>query len=109
ASQIPSSALGHGLGNLLAARNHFAQGGTTGWSGTILAVRQALEKWRAIEPEDAGPADPRARSKRERLNNLRLALHQCTHIWIHKDDECFRDDALLMLSTLSALLAERKP
>lgn len=95
--------------NLVAARNHFEQGGSTGWSSCILAVRQALEKWRDIEAPNTGPADPTKRSKRERLNNLRLALHQCTHVWIHKDEECTRDDALLMLSTLSALLDERKP
>lgn len=96
-------------GSLVAARNHFEQGGTTGWGGTVLAVRQALEKWRDIETPNTGSPDPKKRSKRERLDNLRLALHQCTHVWIHKDDECSRDDALLMLSTLSALLAERKP
>lgn len=95
--------------NLVASRNHFEQGGTTGWSGCILSVRQALEKWRDIEGVNTGPADPTKRSKKERLDNLRLALHQCTHVWIHKDEESSRDDALLMLSTLSALLAERKP
>lgn len=95
--------------NLVSARNHFEQGGSTGWSSCILAVRQALEKWRDIEQPNTGSGDPKNRSKRERLNNLRLALHQCTHIWIHRDDEATRGDALLMLSTLSALLAERKP
>jgi hypothetical protein len=68
-----------------------------------------LEKWRDIEGVNIGPTDPTKRNKAERLNNLRQALHQCTHIWIHKDEESSRDDALLMLSTLSALLAERKP
>jgi hypothetical protein len=95
--------------NLVSARNHFEHGGSTGWSSCILAVRQALEKWRDIEQPNTGSGDPKNRSKRERLNNLRQALHQCTHIWIHRDDEATRDDALLMLSTLLALLAERKP
>ena len=95
--------------NLVAARNHFEQGGSTGWTSCVLAIRQALEKWRDIEQPNTGAGDPKNRSKRERLNNLRLALHQCTHVWIHKDDEASRDDAVLMLSTLSALLAERKP
>lgn len=36
-------------------------------------------------------------------------LHECAHVWVHGRDECSRDEALLMLSTLSALLAERKP
>lgn len=96
------------LRSLVEARKHFEQGGTTGWSSCILAVRQALEKWRDIEGVQTGPADHTKRTKRERLNNLRQALHQCTHIWVHKDDEASRDDAILMLSTLSALLAERK-
>jgi hypothetical protein len=95
--------------NLVSARTHFEQGGSTGWSSCILAVRQALEKWRDIEGVNTGPTDPTKRNKAERLNNLRQALHQCTHVWIHKDEESSRDDALLMLSTLSALLAERKP
>jgi len=97
------------LRSLAEARKHFEQGGTTGWSSCILAVRQALEKWRDIEGVQTGPADHIKRTKRERLNNLRQALHQCTHVWVHKNDEASRDDAILMLSTLSALLAERKP
>ena len=95
--------------NVVAARDHFEQGGMTGWNSCVLSVRQALERWRDIEGNDTGPTDPTKRSKRERLNNLRQALHQCTHIWIHRDEDPTRDDALLMLSTLSALLAERKP
>jgi hypothetical protein len=95
--------------NLMSARAAFEQGGSTGWNGCVLAVRQALEKWRDLEGNEEIPSDPRQRSKRERLDNLRRALHQCTHVWVHDHDECSRDDALLMLSTLSALLAERKP
>lgn len=96
--------------SLVRARNSFKQGGSTGWQGCVVAVRLALEKWRDIEKPNTGPTDPKLRSKRERLDALRLSLHQCTHIWVHgSDDECSRDDALLMLSTLSALLAERKP
>lgn len=95
--------------NLITAREAFEQGGSTGWNGCVLAVRQALEKWKDIEGEETGSADPKDRSKPERFNNLRLALHRCTHAWVHDRDQCTRDDALLMLSTLSALLAERKP
>jgi hypothetical protein len=93
--------------NLIKAREAFEQGGSTGWNGCVLAVRQALEKWQRIEREDIGPSESRQRSSHERLNNLRLALHQCTHSWVHDDALCSRDDALLMLATLSALLAER--
>lgn len=95
---------------LVRARNSFKQGGSTGWQGCVLAVRLALEKWRDIEKPNTGPTDPKLRSKRERLDALRQSLHQCTHVWVHgSDNECSRDDALLMLSTLSALLTERKP
>jgi hypothetical protein len=95
--------------NLIKAREAFENGGSTGWNGCVLSVRQALEKWKEIEGEDTGPSDPRQRSKQERLNNLRRALHECAHVWIHGRDECSRNEALLMLSTLSGLLAERKP
>ena len=95
---------------LVRARTSFKQGGSTGWQGCVLGVRLALEKWRDIEPPNTGPTDPKLRSKRERLDALRQSLHQCTHVWVHAgNDECSRDDALLMLSTFSALLAERKP
>jgi hypothetical protein len=101
---------------LVEARNAFEQGGATGWKGCVTAVRVALERWRAIEQEDMGPgwrnAPGRAedRTKEQRLDNLRWHLHHCTHYWVHSPAEkCSRDDALLMLSTLSALLAERKP
>ncbi len=94
---------------LVRARSAFEQGGSAGFKGCVIGVRLALEKWRDIEAPNTG-SDPRNRSKRERLDNLRLALHQCTHVWVHGSDaDCSRDDALLMLSTLSALLAERKP
>lgn len=94
---------------LVVARDAFAQGGTTGWQSCVVRVRQALEQWRDIEGVDTGPNVVRQRSKRERLNNLRLALYESTHNMIHPQDEATRDDALLMLATLSALLAERKP
>jgi hypothetical protein len=95
---------------LLTARNAFEQGGTTGWNGCVLGVRLALERWRDIEDTVTVPTNPRDRSKQERINNLRLSLHQCTHAWVHGTaDNCTRDDAVLMLATLSALLAERKP
>jgi len=95
--------------NLIEARDAFEHGGSTGWNGCVLGVRQALEKWKDIEGQEQIPSDLRQRSKRERLTNLRHALHNCAHLWIHDQDDCSRDDALLMLSTLAALLAERKP
>lgn len=99
------------------ARDAFERGGTTGWKGCVSAVRLALEKWKDIEEEDMGlgwqspPLKNReARSKRERLDNLRWHLLQCAHLAPHSGaDDWSRDDALLALATLSALLAVRKP
>ncbi len=102
---------------LLDARNYFEQGGSTGWKGCVTGVRLALEKWRDIEKEQMGPGwvkpqrpDLEARTKKERLDNLRWHLMQAAHLGPHTPaEEWTRDDALLLLSTLSALLAERKP
>ncbi len=102
---------------LIDARNAVEQGGSTGWKGCVTAVRLALEKWRDIEKEQMGAgwkapslAEREARTKRERLDNIRWHLLQVAHLGAHTGaDEWTRDDALLMLSTISALLAERKP
>jgi hypothetical protein len=99
------------------AGDSFEQGGTTGWKGCVVAVRLTLEKWQKIEPEQHGPgwkspapADRQARTWRERLDNVRWHLLQCAHDAAHSAaDEWTRDDAILMLATLSSLLAERKP
>lgn len=95
---------------LVKARASFEQGGSTGWEGCVVAVRQALERWEKIEPPQVGSQVPRQRSKAERIDNIRVALHSCTHVWVHgQSPQCSRDEAVLMLSTLSALLAERNP
>lgn len=102
---------------LIEARNSFEQGGTTGWKGTVTASRLALERWQKIEKEQMGPgwtapspADRQQRTKRERLDNIRWHLLQLAHLGAHSgSDEWTRDDAVLMLSVLSALLAERNP
>ena len=102
---------------LVDARNAFEQGGSSGWQGTVTSVRLALERWRAIEKEEPGagwkapsPADRESRSKKERLDALRWHLMQIAHLGPHSGaEESSRDDALLMLSTLSGLLAVRKP
>jgi hypothetical protein len=102
---------------LIDARNAFEQGGSTGWKGCVTGVRLALEKWQQLEPEDKGPgwvspsrSDREARTKKQRLDNLRWHLLQVAHLGAHTGAEDWtRDDALLMLSTLSVLLAERKP
>lgn len=102
---------------LIEARNYFEQGGETGWKGCVSSVRLALEKWRKIEEEDPGPGfvkpsvkDREDRTKKQRLEQLRWDLLQMAHQGHHTHIDLWtRDDALLMLSTLSALLAERKP
>jgi hypothetical protein len=99
------------------ARDTFEHGGSTGWKSAATAVRLALEKWHEIEPEDHGPgwqtpkaAEKQARSKEQRLDNIRWHLLQLANYGPHSHaDEWARDDALLMLAVLSALLAIRKP
>ena len=101
------------------ARNGFEQGGSTGWKDCIMGVRLALERWQKIpnEKEDQGPGwnppsrqEKEARTKKQRFDNLRWHLFQACHRSAHTGaDEWTRDDAVLALSTLSALLAERKP
>lgn len=99
------------------ATTSFERGGETGWKGCISAVRLALDRWRDIEPEDMGPGwkrpggdDLRERTTRQRLDNIRWHLREYTHLAPHSDAEEFtRDDALLMLSTLSSLLTIRRP
>jgi hypothetical protein len=83
----------------------------------VAAVRLALEKWQGIEKEDMGPGwkapsmiERKDRTKRQRLDNVRWHLYQCAHLGPHSSAEDWtRDDAVLLLSTLAALLAERKP
>lgn len=102
---------------LVDARNAFEQGGTTGWKGCVTSVRLALEKWRKLEAEKPGLGwqspkmpDRELWTKKERLDALRWYLMQTAHLGAHTGaEEWSRDDALLLLSTLSALLAERKP
>jgi hypothetical protein len=103
--------------SLTDARNAFERGGTTGWQATVTAVRHALDAWRKIEGEDSGPGGGTARkqerelrTKQERFDALRWHLLQAAHHAPHSHaDEWTRDDALLMLASLSALLAVRKP
>jgi hypothetical protein len=102
---------------LVNARNAFEQGGSSGWHGTVNSVRLALERWRDIEQENQGRgwtppsrAVRESRSRKERLDALRWHLMQAAHLGPHTGaEEWSRDDALLMLSALSGLLAVRKP
>jgi len=100
--------------SLVEARQAFEQGGAPGWKACVTAVRVGLEQWRRIEQEDMGPGWRNApgrqedRTKEQRLDNMRYHLHLATHYWVHNPAAlCTRDDALLMLSTFTGLLAER--
>jgi hypothetical protein len=98
------------------ARNYFEQGGDIGWKGCVASVRLALEKWHKIEPEDQGLPNWKApsrevrdgRSKQDRLHSLRWHLLQLANLSPHTHAETWtREDAVLLLSTLSSLLAEK--
>jgi hypothetical protein len=104
-------------GALSDARDLFDKGGSTGWNGCVSQVRLALERWQEIEKEDQGPgwqrpqpSDLQSRTKSQRTDNLRWHLIQWAHLAPHtKADEWTRDDAILALSTVRALLAVRNP
>lgn len=97
------------------ARDSFERGGETGWTACVVAVRRALEAWSQSEPEAMWPGwqmpSPEQRAawaKGDRLVGLRWHLHQAAHPAAHPGPEKWsREDARLMLSTPSALLALR--
>jgi hypothetical protein len=95
------------------ARNAFDQGGSTGWRGAATHVRHALEKWQEIQGEEVDLGQnlpPKQRSKKQRTDNLRWHLYQLAHLSAHSGaDEWRREDAMLLLSTVCALLGVRKP
>jgi hypothetical protein len=99
------------------ARECLEKGGTTGWKGCVVAVREALKTWQTIEKEDMGqgwtvPNQHQlwGRTKKQRLDCIRWNLLQAAHLGPHTPAEDWsRDDAILMLSGFAALLAERGP
>ena len=114
--QSPSADWDQVWSALIEARNSFEQGGEIGWKGCIAAVRLALEKWQKLEPEDQGLPNWKSptreekdnRSKEQRLDSLRWHLLQLAHLGLHTHAKrSTREDAVLFLSTLSVLLAER--
>ena len=102
---------------LVEARDGLERGGATGWKTCVTGVRLALEKWQQIEKEDMGPGwkaptpnERQQRTKRQRVDNLRWHVLQLAHLAPHTSaEEWSREDALLLLATLSAWLAQRKP
>lgn len=95
----------------------FDRGGETGWKASVSAVRLALDEWRGIEREQPGPGwKPPSREElekwttRERIDGIRWLLRHYANLAPHTGAEQWtRDDAVLMLSTLSALLVVREP
>ncbi len=99
------------------AKRHLARGGEDGWKSCVVAVRLALEKWQALEQADLGPGwqqpnrqDKEARTKEQRADGLRWHLLQFAHLSPHSPAEQWeRNDAILALAALTALVAERDP
>ena len=113
---------------LIKAHHAFDQGGETGWKQCITECRVALEACNKLEKADTGESNYKHRSLEQRIDNMRNALFQLTPLTHHapllppqggtesrdsggKDRPIrwTRDHALLVLSTLSSLLAVRKP
>jgi hypothetical protein len=100
---------------LQAARKDFTSGGETAWRAAGVHIREALSAWQDAAPPDTGnyPKDRSAMTKDQRLDQLRQSLREFTHLAGHPDPmlatSWTRDDALLALSTISALLNAKKP
>ena len=95
------------------------QGGETGRRAAIVAVRQAFDAWRTIEgeQEDLGPGwkppkkeEREARTARQRVDAIRWHLRDYAHLAAHSEAKQWsREDAMLLVSSISALLAIRRP
>lgn len=99
------------------ARDALKSGGESAWKAAIVECRHAIEEWNKLERPDHGlgwhspsMAERMARTKAQRMDNLRWDLYQLAHEAAHSPADRFtRDDAILVLGTLSALLAIRNP
>ena len=96
-----------------AASTNLAQGGEMGCKNCVNEVRQALDAWRKIEGFNAGSSrGGLQKDKRERLHDAANALYHYCSLSAHGDEHQVtwtRADAVLALSSLSALLAARDP
>ncbi|MBK9002182.1 MAG: hypothetical protein IPM35_41205 [Myxococcales bacterium] len=101
---------------LRTAREALNRGGATAWKTVVSECRVALERWQDIDAVDHGEGGLTAsrdqregRSRRQRHDALRWHAHQLAHYFQHNHaEECTRDDAVLVLSTLAGLLATRQ-
>ncbi len=102
---------------LATARDSVKGGGDTAWKSAIVECRHALELWQKLEKEDHGPGwkaptmiERNDRTRQQRLDNIRWDLLQCAHEAAHSPaDKWTRDDAVLVLAALAALLRIRNP
>jgi hypothetical protein len=110
----PPTGWGQVWAELSNAKSELERGGSTAWRNCALGVRRALEEWRKIEEEeeekDSTRTPLRDRSKEQRFGDLRRHLKNYADRPVHTSaDEWSREEAVLMLASLSALLAVRKP
>jgi hypothetical protein len=96
------------------ARDLLMRGGPFAWESCGMAVRQALEAWEQVSPATGSQRqDGRHATKLERLYRLRASLQYYVGYAAHNqhDNEpaWTREDALLAITTLCALLTARKP
>jgi hypothetical protein len=91
---------------IAAAFSSFENGGSVAWKDSIGHLRPLLEKWAKASPKPtAEPKDGSPNDRDWKLLNLRDALYKLCHFWVHESaPQCNRDDALLMLSSVAALL-----
>ncbi len=88
----------------------FEQGGRVAWKNCVASVREALTEWGRLDPPDVSQPDSRARTLEQRVDHLRYELRNLAHLGPHGAAEAWtREDAVLALATLSALLARRRP
>jgi hypothetical protein len=100
---------------LTEASQAFDRGGEDGWKASVVASRLALEKWRIFEEPTFGPGwKAPTQTEREswtgmqRMEAVRYWLLQVAHLGPHTfADVWTREDALLVLATLSTLLSVR--
>ena len=92
------------------ARDALARGGSTGWREVVTECRNALDKWDRVEGPKVRQAKPELRTPEQRADHVRQDLHRYAHSFVHNTAlAATREDAVLVLSGLAALLAKRNP
>jgi hypothetical protein len=91
------------------AREALDRGGPSGWKACIAECRNALEKWRDIEPLDTGgETAPSDFTRQQRSDVVRQSIHRYTHDAVHSSaDRTTRAEAVMVLGTVAGLLGAR--